>query len=225
MRQKIKLPKHIIPLPNPDKQDHEKWYDGRDLLDIPSPFCMLICGPKGSGKSTLIKNILCRATPLYDFGYLVHFDGESTNEYDDIDINILPEGQIPHNTEIEKDGKKIIIFEDLPYESLSKEDHINLTGLLKYSTTHKNLSIIFTTHDFTSIPAKIRRLFNVYIIYKMPDLNSLSVISSRVGMRNTDLQSIFQNCISTNHDFLMIDLTKNTPVPLRINGYKPIKIT
>jgi hypothetical protein len=33
----MRLPNKIIPLPNPDKNFHEKWYKGRNMLNIPHP--------------------------------------------------------------------------------------------------------------------------------------------------------------------------------------------
>lgn len=218
---KKKLPRKIIPLPNEDKQDHEKWHNGRDLIDFPSPFACYITGPRNSGKSTLIKNLLARK--LYDNGYLCHFDGENTNEYDDADIDILESGYIPSNTDIPKEGRKVIIFEDLPFSNLDKDSKTKLWALLKYSVSHKCLDLIFTGHDFvSSLPTNLRRLFNVFIIYKTPDISSLSSIGSRIGLKNSDFYELFEFCKSP-HDNLCIDLTKDTPAPLRFNIYSKIK--
>lgn len=215
------LPKKIVVLPNNDKKDHEKWYLGRDMLNFPSPFCLYISGPKNSGKTLLIKNLLARK--IYDDGYLVHFDGENTGEYDDADINVLENGYIPSNDDIPKEGKKIIIFEDIVYSSLSKEDKIKLLGLVKYTNSHKNCDICITGHDFiTSIPQSLRRLFNVFIIYKTPDVASLSGIGSRIGLKNSDFYELFKLCEKL-HDNICIDLTKDSPYPLRFNIYHKIK--
>jgi len=215
-----KLPKKVIPLKNKDKSDHEKWYPGRDLIDFPSPFCMYICGPRNSGKSTLIKNILARK--LYDEGYLYHFDGSNTQEYDDADLTILED--IPSNADIPIEGKKVFIMEDVPYTSLSPDQKTDLWGLLKYACSHKNMDIIITGHDFsTSVPPNIRRLFNVFILYKIPDINSLSVIGNKVGLKNNDMHELFQLC-SNAHDNVTIDMTQDTPAPLRFNIYKKIAL-
>lgn len=211
------LPKKIIPLKNKDKEDHEHWYKGRDLMDFPAPFCMYICGIRNCGKSTLIKNILARSS--FDSGMLYHFDGANTLEYDDSDLEIID--SIPPNSEIEKEGKKVLIIEDIPYDTLSQDEKINLQGLLKYCT-HKNLSIIVTGHDFsTSFPAQVRRLFNIFILYKVPDVSSLGSIGTKVGIKNSDFIDLFKLCES-DHDNICIDLTKSSPAPLRFNIYKKI---
>lgn len=212
------LPKQIVPLKNKDKADHEKWYSGRDLMDFPTPFCMYICAPRNSGKSTLIKNILARK--LYDEGYLYHFDGENTQEYEDSDLQILD--NIPSSSEIPKEGKKVFIMEDIPYTSLDPDQKTNLWGLLKYACSHKNTDIIITGHDFSSsVPANIRRLFNIFILSKVSDISSLNAIGSKVGLKNDDIEELLSHCKSQ-FDNITIDMTKNSPAPIRFNIYNKI---
>ena len=217
------LPKEIIPLKNTDKKDHERWTAGRDLLDFPSPFAMLIVGPRNCGKTTLIKNLLIRK--LYDDAYLCHYDPEGTTEYKLTDIQVLPAGYIPSNSEIPIEGRKCIIFEDIPYDTLSKEDKLKMQGLIKYSVSHRNVDFIFSTHDFTTgTPPQLRRLFNVFIIYKIPDVSSLKTIGTRCGLKSEDFQDLFENFIKEQHDSICIDLTKDSPAPLRLNIYQKIKM-
>ena len=139
-------------------------------------------------------------------------------------MDILESGYIPSNDEIPKDGKKVIIIEDIPYNSLDKESKQKLYELLKYSISHKCLDLIFTGHDFvTTLPTSMRRLFNIFIIYKTPDILSLGSIGSRIGLKNSDFFELFKLC-KNQHDNLCIDLTKDTPAPLRLNIYKKIEI-
>lgn len=48
-RPKITLPQKIIPFKNADKKWHEKWTEGRDLLDFPHPYRITLTGPPNSG--------------------------------------------------------------------------------------------------------------------------------------------------------------------------------
>lgn len=216
--------KKIIPLKNKDKANHEKWYHGRNLMDFPAPISMLIIGAKGCGKSTMIKNLLSHASPYYDSGFLCHYDAYGTSEYDDAGLNILEPGYIPHNEEFDNDEKKIIIFEDLPYESLTKEDKIKLNGILKYSTTHKLLSVIWTTHDFSSVPPSVRRLFNVFVVYKIPDMQSIRQIGIKAGLNNDDFNYLFNEFVKDRHDSICIDLTNGSPAPIRLNMFHKISV-
>ena len=68
----MSLPNKIIPLPNPDKEFHEAWDKGRNLLNIPHPFRAVFLGPPGSGKSTAVKNILMRADPCFENIIIIH---------------------------------------------------------------------------------------------------------------------------------------------------------
>ena len=60
------MPEEFVILKCPDKENAEKWYDGRSLANFPCPSRILLAGRPDSGKSTVIKNILLQAVPLYD---------------------------------------------------------------------------------------------------------------------------------------------------------------
>jgi hypothetical protein len=218
-----KLPNKIVPLVSDDKTDHESWYPNRNLLDFPSGnLCIAIVGPRNSGKTTIIKNIL--AHKLYDSGYLCHFDSDSS-DYVDADIDIMENGYIPSNDEIPKEGKKVLIIEDIPHVGLDKQSKNNLLGLIKYACSHKLLDIIYTAHDLTTgVPVELRRMFNVFIIYRMPDLSAIRIAGDKVGISSSDFQKLFQKFIKNPHDNICIDLTKNSPAPLRYNLFNKIKV-
>lgn len=220
MTKKSKIPKEILLLKSGDKQDREKWHKQRDLMDFPGgSFRAIISGPPSSGKTNLIKNIIIKANPLYDQVYLVHFDPYS-KDYEDADVTVLEDGELPHNDDIDVNEKNLIIFEDINYESLSKEQKLDLASLFKYVSSHKNCNIIWSCHDpVTGIPPSIRRLANLYVIFRLPDVSSLSTIGSKCGINANDFQDIFKNFIKKQHDNLCIDMTSNTPAKLRINMY------
>ena len=52
-----RLPKEIIPIPCSDKKFQEKWKPGRDLLNFPHSWRLILAGPPSSGKSTSIKKV------------------------------------------------------------------------------------------------------------------------------------------------------------------------
>lgn len=217
---KIRLPKKLIPIPNPDKLFHERWNKKRDLLNIPAPYRISVIGPPNSGKSTVILNIILRATPTFQEIYIIHCDPENTQEYDNLGkenvtlTNIIPD---PESWDSEK--KKLCVIDDVELKSLNKEQAKNLDRLFGYVSTHKNVSVIISTQNFVNLPPIIRRCSNLWILFNMDDdVDLIALIGRRAGYKKDDFRYIFKN-IKDKHDSIWIDKTDHSPMPLRLNGY------
>ena len=167
------LEKRIYRLPNADKQDHETWYQGRDLLNLPTPYRIGLMAPPNRGKSTMIKNILLRANPKFDTIVLIHPDAES-EEYKDVKAIVLD--HIPDPTEWNYKGKTLCIVDDIELKLMDKKQKSNLDCLFGYVSTHRNVLCIITSQDGYNIPPSVRRNLNVYIIWKTPDIQSVSAL-------------------------------------------------
>jgi hypothetical protein len=217
---KKKLPQCIIPIKNPDKLFHEKWTPSRDPLDLPHPFRICLLGKPNSGKTTIMKNIIVRCTPEFEEILLVHCDGDNTAEFDDLDVEVID--SIPHITDLDPDVKRLIILEDLEYGQMPKEQKACLDRLYGYASTHKNTSVMMTSQDGFSIPAICRRCCNIWVIWKVDDTDSMNTIGRRIGLKKAQIEGLFNEHLNDSHDSLWVDLTKNTPFPLRINGYQMI---
>lgn len=218
---KRKLPQKLIPIDCGDKDYIKKdiWNPRRDLLNLPCPVRAVFIGNPSCGKSTAIKNILLRTD--YDQIDVCHFSSHDTVEYDDIDCTVSSEIPSPHD--YSNDGlKKLLIIEDFTKENFTKDNIASLSRLFGYTSSHKNLSIFFTCQSFYDIPKQCRRLCNLFVIFKIPDLTSLKSIGQRVGLSTKNFTSIFEKYINQPHDSLWIDMTKDTPAPYRINGYLKI---
>ena len=219
-KRKSVLPKKIIPLPNADKGFTEKWYPGRDELDIPKPFRMILAGPPSSGKSTCVKNILCRCE--FEEVYVCHFDQETTEEYDDINLtyfeNHLPDVSLLKGS---RDIKKALIIEDMDLSSMNKYEKKTLDRLFGNVSSHDNVSIFYCVQDPLNVPLCARRVSNFFVLWKQPDLLALSLMGARTGFDQKRFAHLF-NKLKDTHDSLWVDLTRNSPYPLRMNGYIPI---
>ena len=90
-----KLPNKIIPISNADKSFHEKWYDKRNMLNIPHPFRACCLGPPNVGKSTVIKNLIIRQHPPFEEIFVIHCDAEHTQEYKDLGDEVHMLSSIP----------------------------------------------------------------------------------------------------------------------------------
>jgi hypothetical protein len=222
----------IICFPNKDKSFQEKWYPGRDLLDIPWAFRAVFCGPPSSGKSTIVKNIIVKAKPMYKEVIVVHFGqgnsdkgGEDTADYDEIDgIKVVGIGEMPDPVKINPEKKKtLLVLEDVPLSHLNKAQKMKIDRLYGYASSHRGVSIITCAQDAFDVPVGARRSSNIFILWKQPDLLALQTMASRTGYTAQDFRELFKLC-KTKHDSIMIDATEGTPAPLRFNCYTKIEI-
>jgi hypothetical protein len=214
-----RLPNKIIPLPNPDKEFHEKWYKNRNMLNIPHPFRCVAFGMPNVGKTTVIKNILLRANPPFEEVVIIHCDGGYTKEYDDIGDNVEILSEIPAPEDWEGLVKTLVILDDLEFKGMNKNQMRNLDRLVGYCSTHKNLSVILACQNFTNIPPIVRRCSNLIIMWKNHDIDSMAVIARKSGLNTVTLRNIFNDLLKEPKDSLWLDLTDHTPYPMRKNGF------
>jgi len=215
----------IIAFKNKDKGFQEKWNPKRDLLDIPWAFRAVFCGPPSSGKSTIVKNIILKARPLYKKVLIVHYGGEGTQDYDEIDgIEVVPLSGLPDPVDINpRKEKMLLVLEDVPLSSINREQKQKIDRLYGYSSSHRGVSVICCAQDAFDVPVGARRSSNVFILWKQPDLNALQTMASRTGFTTSEFRNLFKLC-KNKHDSIMIDLTEHSPAPLRFNAYTPIAI-
>jgi hypothetical protein len=218
----MSLPNKIIPIHNPDKDFHEKWFEGRNLLNIPHPFRAVLLGPPNVGKSTTCKNILLRADPEFEEVFIVHCDGDYTEEYDDLDSCTILE-RIPSPDEWEGAVKTLVVLEDLEFKFMDRTQKRNLDRLFGFVSTHKNISIILCAQDTFNVPAIVRRCSNLWVLWKCSDLDEMSNCARRTSMKPLVFKKLFQKFITEPKDSLWIDMSEKSPHRLRKNGFIKIK--
>lgn len=229
----IKLPKKILPIPNKDKKGFfEKWKPNRNLMNIPHPFRCVIFGKPNAGKSTIIKNIVLRAKPPFEKIIIVHYDAHGTKEYDDLkegpdDDTVQMFGEIPDPRDekiFDPKIKKLLVFDDIEYKTLNKASMNKLDRCFGYLSTHKNTSILLAAQNLTNIPVGVRRMANVMIMFKVPDLELLYLFARKIGIKKDDFYELVNKYINGYHDSLWFDFTPETPAEIRKNCYEVIPI-
>ena len=216
------LPNIIIPILNKDKSKHEKWTEGRNMLNLPSPSRVLLAGPPSTGKTTCMKNIIVRANPPYKKIIVVHCAPEQTREYDDIECQIL--NAIPKVEDFHAligDNKALVILEDIEYNQMKKDQKQNLDRLFGYVSTHlgegKGVSVFCTSQDIYSLPTCVRRMTNFWILWRMKDLDSMKSIARKCGI---DSKKFVDEMLKLQgRESLWIDDIPNTPYKVRKNGF------
>ena len=220
--EKMSLPDRIIPLPNPDKEFHESWEPGRNLLNIPHPFRAVFLGPPGSGKSTAVKNVLMRADPCFENIIIIHCDSKFTQEY--ADLNCVMLDSIPSPEEWPGKVKTLVVLEDLEFKCMNKKQRQNLDRLFGYVSTHKNISCCLCAQDAFNVPPCVRRCANLFVLWQCPDLSSMSSLARKAGLTSAQLSSLFKNFCRDPKDSVWIDTSDHSPAKIRINGYKVVSI-
>jgi hypothetical protein len=216
-----KLPSQILALPNPDKEFHEKWTKTRDKLNIPHPFRAVALGPPNCGKGCAAKNLIVRADPPFEEIIVIHCDPEYTQEWEDVDAEMM--ANIPAPEDWKGEVKTLVILDDLEFKQMGKTQKRNLDRLYGYVSTHKNVSVILCAQDAFNVPPIVRRCSNLWIMWRTPDLDAMACVSRKTGMKAQNFNSIFNHLMCDTHDSLWIDQTSKSPYPLRRNGYEIIK--
>ena len=213
-----RFPRKILGIQNADKKLDERWTPYRDPMDLPCPYRCLVIGSPGTGKSTLVKNLIIRANPEFDEIYLLHCDSSGTKEYDDMDVEVLDEIPEPSDPLFNSKKKKLIILDDIPYKGLSKAQKSNLERMTGYLSSHKFCSIIMTAQDGYSVFPAARRNLNVWCFFRCYDMYAIKSLLTKSGI-NKKYHDIVVRHVRPDYNFFMVDRTKKTPYPIRLNGY------
>ncbi len=212
--------KPLAIFPNRDKAFHEKWTSKRARLNLPHPFRCVLSGPPNCGKTSMILNILMENRPFFEEVIVVHCDPEYTKEYDD--VNAIMTDEIPPPDAFEGKKKTLVILDDLEYKNLPHDQKSNLDRLFGFVSTHKNISCCLTAQDLFNIPAGVRRCSNVWVLWKIDDLDSISTMARKINHSAKEIRDIFDQHIDDRHTSIMFDNTQKTPYPIRKNGTEVI---
>lgn len=229
-RKKKKLlmpPKAIMPIKNADKVGVERWTPERkDIGNFPSPARILLLGPCGVGKSCLIKNLILHARPRFQEVFLIHEDAFSSHEYDDLEPTEKFD-EVPPLSFWDYDGpyrKRAVIVDDLELTSAHKERKKNLAIMFRYASTHKGLTIYFAHQSFFDVPPLIKKMSDVFILWRARARNELQMIENRVSLPKGSLKQLFDTIAKGHKDSICIDLKEGTPAKLRLNIWSPIEL-
>lgn len=219
---KVKLPNKIIPISNADKAFHEKWTANRGLLNIPHPYRCVCLGPPNSGKSTIVKHLIMHAQPEFEEIFIIHCDPEGTAEYNDLGDAVEITGEIPPPDAWNEEIKSLVVLDDLEFKGMSKQQLRNLDRLFGYVSTHKNKSVVLCAQDPFNVPPCVRRMSNLWVLWKQNDLDALAQVARKTGMTARRFRELFVLCQNP-HDSIWLDMTEHSPCTLRLNGFKKIE--
>ena len=226
---------NIRETPADEKIKISKFNFSCDDIDesIPKPlpnilnFFMLVCGRPGSGKTSLILNLICKRGKMYNKKFdKVFVFSPSLMTMKDEPFGELPEEQVHTDLTVEnfsqaldaiKDtGEKHLIILDDVVNDMKKSMAIQ-TLLSKALMNRRHLagaggsvSFIITTQVYNKIPAPIRKTASHIILYHTRNKKEIETIYDElIVLPKEDFYEILKYCFDKRHNFIYIDINKS----------------
>jgi len=200
-----------------------------DSIPLPLPqmlnFFMLICGRPGSGKTSLILNLVAKRGKLYNkkFDKIYVFSPSlmtmSKNPFADLPeeqtFTSLELGDLENVLqEIKDSGEKILFIMDDVVNDMKKVEIQTTISRMLMNRRHLagaggSCSFIITTQVYNKIPAPIRKTASHIIIYHTKNKKELDTIYDElIIVPIKDFYEILKYCFDKKHHFVYIDVDK-----------------
>ena len=185
------------------------------------PFTCLVSGPTGSGKTSLVKEIIAQNVIEPHPQHILWLYAEDQPLYKSMKNVIFHQG-IPDDIE-ERFNPRVInllIIDDLMTKCHSDE---RMTRLFSVGSSHKNLSIIFIVHNLFHYGREMRSISlnsHYIILFKNPrDNQQVRTLGSQMYPgRSRFFIEAFQDVTAKPHGYIFIDLKPKTPDIIRVRG-------
>jgi hypothetical protein len=120
--------------------------------------------------------------------------------------------------------KRAVILDDLEYTAANKQRLRDLAMLFRYCSSHKGLSIFLAHQSWFDTPIIVKKMANVYVVWKPRARNELAMIENRVGLPEGTMKDLYKTLATGPMDSICVDLTRGSPAPLRLNIFQPIEM-
>lgn len=201
-----------------------------DTIPPPLPqmlnFFMLVCGRPGSGKTTLILNLIAKRGKLYNkkFDKVFVFSPSlmtlKNNPFEDLpeeqtDTELTEENLENALENIRDSGEKILFILDDVVNDIKRTSSIQNT-LSRMLMNRRHLagsggstSFIITTQVYNKIPAPIRKTASHIIIFHTKNKKELDTIYDElIIIPQKEFYAILKYCFDKKNHFLYIDTNK-----------------
>ena len=202
-----------------------------ESIPLPLPqrlnFFLMINGRPGSGKTSLILNLVAKRGKLYNkkFDRVFVFSPSlltmDKNPFEDLPDNQLHMELTEENLttaleDIAESGEKILFILDDVVNDMKKSASVQ-TLLSKMLMNRRHLagaggstSFIITTQVYNKVPAPIRKTASHIIIYHTKNKKELDTIYDElIIIPQKDFYQILKYCFDKKHNFVYIDVDKS----------------
>lgn len=202
-------------------------------MSIPRPlpqilnFFLLVCGRPGSGKTTLILNLICKRGKNYNKKFdriylyspsLLTINGDpfenlpEDQKFDELTADNL-QGSLD---KIAQTGEKVLFILDDVVNDIKKSPEIQriLTKMLMnrrhLAGAGGSTAFIITSQVYNKIPAPIRKTASQVILYHTRNKKEImTIFDELVVISKEDFFQLLNYCFSHKNKFMYIDLNKN----------------
>lgn len=187
-------------------------------------FSMLLCGKPGSGKTSLLLNLVCRKNEYYNGVFdRVYLISPSQRTMSKDWFEELPEEQrfdefTEENlsqiiSQVTGSGDKVLIILDDCQNDLKA----NIRPLLRMQHNRRHIcggkgsvSVIITAQVMNKIPLPLRKSFTHIITFPFSSKREqMSVFEDYINLSKEDWEALCRTTFQNPHDFMMVDLGHN----------------
>lgn len=222
------MPKKLILIKNEDKDTGwaEKWSKpkGRSIGAFPHPFRAMFLGGVGRGKTNTMKNVFLehqKMSKKFKRLYVLTCD-ISSKEWLDCEPDAVLD-QIPNLDLFNPKEKTCLVIDDFEWANCSKDDMRNLSTIVRFVSSHRNVSVMLSYQSFFDAPKIARKCANVFVVYKPNSKQELVTIANRVGVNKEYMKHLFKKIVRSPYDSICIDHTVGSPAKIRKNIFEPLK--
>ena len=219
---------HVIKNPEKDKGNWMESYDsqpkGASIARFPHPFKALFLGGCGRGKTNQLKN-----------AFLQHQGGRGRkfrklyivtcsplcSEYDDLEPDAIMT-ELPEADFFDGKQKTALIIDDFEMMTMNPSQKRRLSTLFRYVATHRNVSILCGFQSFFDTIPLIRKVSDVFVVYKPNNRQELTTLANRLNLETDDLKSIFKHICNKKYDSLCVNNIPGAKFRLTKNLHEPI---
>jgi hypothetical protein len=198
------------------------------------PFTAMVCGATGSGKTTLIRNLIYYKDILFSSkpAKVIIF----YTEYQKIYEEILKSGLVDELVELDE---KMINLEKYKEKILPNKEKggtlcvfddcmelIDTTNSKMFTriSHHYNCNTIFITHAVFMSKNEAYKMMSKNVKYffmmKNPrDVSQVKTFSSQIGIKSSLMVDIFQEATRNAYSYLLIDFHPETPDYIRLRSH------
>lgn len=178
-------------------------------------FSLLVVGPPGSGKSSLVFSQLTnpgglfyrKFNKVYIFSPSLHTIEKDINIPDDqkidsFDLERLQEIIDNQKQSVEEPAEVLLIFDDLMAE-ITKDSSKTFLKMIM-NRRHLHLSVICMSQVFNKIKSHIRKGFSDVIILKTNNKKEIETVRDELSdLTKDEFKQLIHFCFDSNHSFVM----------------------